>query len=143
MCGICGKLATNDKQIEENLLRKMTSVLAHRGPDDDGIYLNHLPDLSIGLGHRRLSIIDLSEAGRQPMFNEDKTVWMVFNGEIYNFRSLRTELEGKGHHFSSQTDCEVVIHLYEEEGIEGVKRLAGMFALRNPGCFFSAETVWV
>jgi len=110
------------------LLRKMTSSLSHRGPDDDGLYLNHLPDLSIGLGHRRLSIIDLSEAGRQPMSNEDKTVWMVFNGEIYNFQSLRAELEKKGHRFSSQTDSEVVIHLYEEEGIEGINRLAGMFA---------------
>ncbi|MBU4462492.1 MAG: asparagine synthase (glutamine-hydrolyzing) [Proteobacteria bacterium] len=121
-------MTTNGKRIEEDLLQRMTSVLLHRGPDDDGTYLNHLTDLSIGLGHRRLSIIDLSEAGRQPMSNEDKTVWMVFNGEIYNFRSLRAELEKKGHHFSSQTDCEVVIHLYEEEGIEGVKRLAGMFA---------------
>ncbi|MBW2003243.1 MAG: asparagine synthase (glutamine-hydrolyzing) [Deltaproteobacteria bacterium] len=121
-------MSTNGKRIEEALIRRMASVLSHRGPDDDGVYLNHLPDLSIGLGHRRLSIIDLSSAGRQPMSNEDKTVWMVFNGEIYNFQSLRAELEGKGHQFSSQTDCEVVIHLYEEEGIEGVKNLAGMFA---------------
>ena len=144
MCGICGKLRIDGRPVEEGLLRKMTSVLAHRGPDDEGIYLSSkqkapqydLPDLrgrqsskvEVGLGHRRLSIIDLSKAGRQPMSNEDNTVWMVFNGEIYNFQSLRTELEGKGHHFSSQTDCEVVIHLYEEEGIEGVKKLAGMFA---------------
>ena len=126
MCGICGKLTTNGKRIEEDLLQRMTSVLSHRGPDDEGVYLSS--KVEVGLGHRRLSIIDLSEAGRQPMSNEDKTVWMVFNGEIYNFRSLRTELEGKGHHFSSQTDCEVVIHLYEEEGIEGVKKLDGMFA---------------
>jgi len=128
MCGICGKLTTDGRLVEENLIFKMTSILAHRGPDDDGVYLNHLPDVSIGLGHRRLSIIDLSEAGHQPMPNEDNTVWMVFNGEIYNFQPLRAELIKKGHHFSSQTDCEVVIHLYEEEGIEGVKRLAGMFA---------------
>ncbi|RZB30145.1 MAG: asparagine synthase (glutamine-hydrolysing) [Desulfobacteraceae bacterium Eth-SRB1] len=144
MCGICGKLTTNGKRIEEELIQKMASVLSHRGPDDDGVYLSSkreapqydLPDLrgrqsskvEVGLGHRRLSIIDLSEAGRQPMSNEDKTVWMVFNGEIYNFQSLKAELINKGHHFSSQTDCEVVIHLYEEEGIEGVNRLAGMFA---------------
>ncbi len=128
MCGICGKLRIDGRPVEEKLIYKMASVLSHRGPDDDGAYLNHLPDLSIGLGHRRLSIIDLSEAGRQPMSNEDKTVWMVFNGEIYNFQSLRAELEKKGHNFSSQTDCEVVIHLYEEEGIDGVKKLAGMFA---------------
>jgi len=121
------------RPVEENLLRKMTSILSHRGPDDDGVYLSskqkaQSSKVNVGLGHRRLSIIDLSAAGRQPMSNEDKTVWMVFNGEIYNFPSLRTELEKKGHRFSSQTDCEVVIHLYEEEGIEGVKRLAGMFA---------------
>jgi asparagine synthase (glutamine-hydrolysing) len=126
MCGICGKLTTNGKRIEEGLIRRMTSVLSHRGPDDEGVYLSS--KLEMGLGHRRLSIIDLSEAGRQPMSNEDKTVWMVFNGEIYNFQSLRAELIKKGHSFSSQTDCEVVIHLYEEEGIEGVKKLAGMFA---------------
>ncbi|MEA3415224.1 MAG: asparagine synthase (glutamine-hydrolyzing) [Thermodesulfobacteriota bacterium] len=133
MCGICGKLTTNGKWIEEDLIQSMASVLSHRGPDDDGIYLSskqkaQSSKVEVGLGHRRLSIIDLSEAGRQPMSNEDKTVWMVFNGEIYNFQSLRAELEKKGHHFSSQTDCDVVIHLYEEEGFEGVKRLVGMFA---------------
>ncbi|MCK4468359.1 MAG: asparagine synthetase B, partial [Desulfobacterales bacterium] len=119
-------MTTNGKRIEEGLVRRMTSVLSHRGPDDDGVYLSS--KLEVGLGHRRLSIIDLSEAARQPMSNEDKTVWMVFNGEIYNFQSLKADLEKKGHYFSSQTDCEVVIHLYEEEGIKGVKKLAGMFA---------------
>ncbi|MBN2517128.1 MAG: asparagine synthetase B, partial [Deltaproteobacteria bacterium] len=127
MCGICGKVTMGGSPVEEGLLRKMTSVLSHRGPDDDGIYLNQKKDVSIGLGHRRLSIIDLSEAGRQPMTNEDKSVWMVFNGEIYNFQSLRSELEKKGHRFASQTDSEVIIHLYEEEGIEGVRKLIGMF----------------
>jgi len=126
-------LTANGKQIEENLLRRMNSVLSHRGPDNEGIFLSSRQEgqgseVEVGLGHRRLSIIDLSKAGHQPMSNEGKTVWMVFNGEIYNFQSLRAELEGKGHQFSSQTDCEVVIHLYEEEGIEGVKNLAGMFA---------------
>jgi asparagine synthase (glutamine-hydrolysing) len=128
MCGICGKMTMGGSPVEESLLRKMTSVLSHRGPDDDGVYLSSGGDVSIGLGHRRLSIIDLSEAGRQPMTNEDKSVWMVFNGEIYNFQSLRSELEKKGHRFASQTDSEVIIHLYEEEGIEGVRKLIGMFA---------------
>jgi asparagine synthase (glutamine-hydrolysing) len=104
MCGICGKLTTNGKPVDEGMLRKMSSVLSHRGPDDAGFYINAQHAVSsshvnIGLGHRRLSIIDLSEAGRQPMSNEDKTIWIVFNGEIYNFQSLRTELESKGHRF--------------------------------------------
>ncbi len=126
MCGICGKLRIDGGQVETELIDKMISVLSHRGPDGEGIYLS--PGKEVGLGHKRLSIIDLSESGRQPMSNEDKTVWMVFNGEIYNFQALRKELESKGHHFRSRTDCEAVIHLYEEEGIEGVKKLIGMFA---------------
>jgi len=138
MCGICGKLTTNGKQIEEDLLRRMTSVLSHRGPDNEGIFLSSKQEgqgsgVEVGLGHKRLSIIDLSNAGRQPMSNEGKTVWMVFNGEIYNFQSLRAELEGKGHQFSSQTDCEVVIHLYEEEGIEGGKKPCRHVCLCNMG----------
>lgn len=133
MCGICGKLITGSIPVDEGVLRKMTSALTHRGPDDEGIYLNTVKSslhsgVSMGLGHRRLSIIDLSEAGRQPMSNEDKSIWMVFNGEIYNFQSLRKELETNGHHFSSQTDCETIIHLYEEDGVEVVKKLVGMFA---------------
>jgi len=133
MCGICGKLTTDGKPVDEGLLRKMSSVLSHRGPDDEGVYISaqHAgigSHVNIGLGHRRLSIIDLSEAGRQPMSNEDKTIWMVFNGEIYNFQSLRAELESKGHRFHSRTDTEAIIHLYEEEGIDAVKRLVGMFA---------------
>jgi len=133
MCGICGKLTTDGKPVDEGILRKMTSVLSHRGPDDEGVYISaqHAAissHVNIGLGHRRLSIIDLSEAGRQPMSNEDKTIWMVFNGEIYNFQSLRAELESKGHRFHSHTDTEAIIHLYEEEGIDAVRRLVGMFA---------------
>lgn len=107
----------------------MTDILSHRGPDDSDIYLSRSGKASCGLGHRRLSIIDLSVAGRQPMSNEDKTVWMVFNGEIYNFAALREELERKGHHFVSRTDSEVIIHLFEEEGPACVKRIVGMFAL--------------
>ena len=85
MCGICGKLDFNGSPVDEDFLRRMTGLLAHRGPDDSGVYVSRPSDVGCGLGHRRLSIIDLSEAGRQPMCNEDKTVWMVFNGEIYNF----------------------------------------------------------
>ena len=129
MCGICGKLDFTGSPVDENLLRRMSDLLAHRGPDDSGIYMRHHGNVSCGLGHRRLSIIDLTEAGRQPMSNEDKTVWMVFNGEIYNFAALREELERKGHRFTSRTDSEVIIHLFEEEGSAGIARLVGMFAL--------------
>jgi asparagine synthase (glutamine-hydrolysing) len=129
VCGICGKLDFTGDRVEEGLLRRMCDRLAHRGPDDSGVYLRHEDGVSCGLGHRRLSIIDLSEAGRQPMCNEDRSLWMVFNGEIYNFAALREELEKKGHKFSSRTDSEVIIHLFEEEGSAGIAGLAGMFAL--------------
>ena len=125
MCGICGKLDFSGAPISEELLRRMCQSIAHRGPDDEGIYCAP----PVGLGHRRLSIIDLSPAGHQPMSNEDGTIRLVFNGEVYNFQSLREELLAKGHVFRSQTDCEPIIHLYEEEGIECLKRLNGMFAL--------------
>lgn len=112
----------------------MTSVLSHRGPDDEGIYTSRQsPDyssqrVSAGLGHKRLSIIDLSKDGIQPMTNEERTIFMVFNGEIYNYQSLKEELVQKGHIFTSRTDTEVIIHLYEEEGIDCIKKLNGMFA---------------
>jgi len=133
MCGICGKLSNSPGRITEELIRKMTDVMGYRGPDDQGIYLSTdyaspPAHVEVGLGHRRLSIIDLSEAGGQPIPNEDKTVWMIFNGEIYNFQSLRAELQGKGHAFISETDSEVIVHLYEEEGIRLLDRLNGMFA---------------
>jgi len=134
MCGICGKINIEGKEIRRELITRMNSVLTHRGPDDEGIYINNPSPgasqamASVGLGHKRLSIIDLSEAGRQPMSNEDGTIQMVFNGEIYNFKNLKKELEQNGHHFTSQTDCEVIIHLYEKEGIECIKKLNGMFA---------------
>ena len=128
MCGICGTVTTNGSRIDEAVLRRMTDVMTHRGPDESGVYLRQAPGLSVGLGHRRLSIIDLSEAGRQPLSNEDGTVWLVFNGEIYNYPELRRELEGKGHRFRSHTDSEVIVHLYEEEGTHCARRLAGMFA---------------
>jgi asparagine synthase (glutamine-hydrolysing) len=106
----------------------MTDVMTHRGPDESGLYIRHNDGMTVGLGHRRLSIIDLTEAGRQPLSNEDGSIWLVFNGEIYNYPALRKELEGRGHRFRSATDSEVIIHLYEEEGIGLAKRLAGMFA---------------
>src|SRR5262245_52047642 len=104
----------------------MRETLIHRGPDDAGIYLS--PDRRVGLAHRRLSIIDLSPAGRQPMSNEDGTVWITFNGEIYNHLPLRKELEAKGHLYQSRTDTETILHLYEEEGAECVRRIEGDFA---------------
>ena len=102
----------------------MCSVLSHRGPDDAGVYLKD----NIGLGHRRLSVLDVTQAGHQPMKNEDRTIWIVFNGEIYNYRELRKELEKKGHVFLSSSDTETIIHLYEEKGIECLQDLRGMFA---------------
>lgn len=124
MCGICGKL-NFDRQlpVERSLIRQMMDRIQHRGPDGSGEYLSGC----IGLGHRRLSIIDL-DTGAQPMTNEDGTIWLVYNGEIYNFQELRTELQLKGHQFKSTSDTEVIVHLYEEFGDQCVTRLRGMFA---------------
>lgn len=107
-----------------SLIRRMGELLAHRGPDGEGVYV----DGPVGLGHRRLAIIDLSSAGQQPMHNEDDTVWITFNGEIYNFQELRDDLLKRGHRFQSKTDTETIIHLYEEHGVDCLKRLRGMFA---------------
>ena len=124
MCGIAGKYHLDERgAVDRTLLTAMTRTLAHRGPDGEGYYLSG----PIGLGHRRLSIIDL-EGGRQPISNEDGTVWVTLNGEIYNFRRLRTELEGRGHRFSTNSDTEAIVHLYEERGIDCVQYLEGMFA---------------
>jgi asparagine synthase (glutamine-hydrolysing) len=124
MCGICGKLNFEGNGLNKDLLERMCRSFSYRGPDDEGTFIAP----PIGLGHRRLSIIDLSDAGHQPMSNEDETIWLVCNGEIYDFEDLRQELEQKGHILKSRTDCETIIHLYEEEGIHGLKRLNGMFA---------------
>ena len=105
----------------------MRDTLTHRGPDDAGAVV--LDGDRVALGHRRLSIVDLSPAGHQPMANEDGTVWITYNGEIYNHEALRAELEAKGHRFRSRTDTETILHLYEEEGPDSVRRLDGMFAL--------------
>jgi asparagine synthase (glutamine-hydrolysing) len=122
MCGIAG-IYSSGAPIEESLLRRMTSVMTHRGPDDEGHYLGS----SVGLGVRRLSIIDLA-GGHQPIQNERRTLWIVFNGEIYNYRELRAELLARGHQFSTHSDTEVIIHLFEDAGPECLSRLNGMFA---------------
>jgi asparagine synthase (glutamine-hydrolysing) len=119
MCGIVGFSWT-----DERLVRCMSRTLAHRGPDQDGFYV----DDQVSLGHRRLSIIDLSEHGRQPMDNEDGSIWVTYNGEIYNFQEIRAWLEAKGHRFRSRCDTEVIVHAYEEDGLDCVRRFNGMFA---------------
>jgi asparagine synthase (glutamine-hydrolysing) len=128
MCGICG-IFSYGWQEEDNAshVAAMCDTMAHRGPDDAGAYLS--PDGRTALGHRRLSIVDLSGAGHQPMSNEDGTLWIVFNGEIYNHVALRSEMEAKGHIYHSRTDTETLLHLYEEYGPEMLSRLHGMFAL--------------
>jgi len=127
VCGICGILATSDSfPIGEVLVTGMRDAMVHRGPDDGGSW--HQPEHRVALGHRRLSIVDLSPAGHNPMPNEDGTVWITYNGEVYNHGALREELERKGHSYRSQTDTETILHLYEEEGPRCVERLQGMFA---------------
>lgn len=128
MCGICGvfKYASSSFEITEELIIRMRDTMTHRGPDDDGVYISS--DRRIGLGHRRLSILDLSSAGRQPMSDDSRTVWIVYNGEVYNFLELRRELEDKGYTFRTRTDTEVLIYLYREYGRDFVHRLRGMFA---------------
>src|SRR6266542_350948 len=125
MCGIYGILElTKHSRPDENRLSKMGGSLMHRGPDDEGRYVGDC----IALGMRRLSIIDL-EGGHQPIANESGTVWVVCNGEIYNFRELRADLKKKGHVFRCQSDTEVIVHLYEEEGLDSFSKLRGMFAI--------------
>lgn len=125
MCGISGLVNCGGREV----LARMTHVQKHRGPDDSGIWEQRFPDGTyVGLGSRRLAILDLSASGHMPMTNADRTVCITYNGEVYNFRDLRRELEGKGYQFVSDTDTEVVLHLYEEEGPECVRRLNGIFA---------------
>src|SRR3954451_1112171 len=129
MCGIAGfadsstasPLTPDDATTR---VREMCSVIRHRGPDDEGVWV----DEGVALGMRRLSIIDLA-GGHQPIHNEDRTVWTVFNGEIYNFRELRAELEALGHQFYTATDTEVIVHAYEAWGPHAIARLRGMFGV--------------
>ncbi|HEY3884392.1 MAG TPA: hypothetical protein VGL62_04245, partial [Vicinamibacterales bacterium] len=134
MCGIAG-FADSDRQAgageasprldaEFSLVHGMCDVIRHRGPDDEGIHL----EPGVGLGMRRLSIIDLA-GGRQPLHNETKSIWVVFNGEIYNYRELRAELEAAGHRFSTSSDTESIVHAYEEWGEDVFARLRGMFGI--------------
>jgi asparagine synthase (glutamine-hydrolysing) len=124
MCGIAGVYNFNGEPVPTGLLKAMTDVIAHRGPDGEGFY-THGP---VGLGHRRLAIIDLSAAGRQPMANETADLIIIYNGEVYNFQELQVELQALGHRFQSKTDSEVVVHAYEEWGEKCVDRFNGMFA---------------
>jgi asparagine synthase (glutamine-hydrolysing) len=125
MCGIAGLANCGDREA----LGRMTRIQAHRGPDDSGLWERRFPDGSyIGLGSGRLAILDLSAGGHMPMGNEDRSLWITYNGEVYNFVELRGDLEKKGHRFSSNTDTEVVLHLYEEEGENCLHKLKGMFA---------------
>jgi asparagine synthase (glutamine-hydrolysing) len=119
MCGITGFNWEDTRMIQ-----KMNEAIAHRGPDDHGVYT----DETVSLGNRRLAIIDLSPSGRQPMSNEDETIWITYNGEVYNFQEIKKDLEKKGHVFTSKSDTEVIIHGYEEYGIDILHRLNGMFA---------------
>jgi len=144
MCGVCGEINFNNQGVKAETIQRMCEVLAHRGPDDEGMVLmrdgrfletkgslqSHLNEngFEVGLGHRRLAIIDLSDAAHQPMCNENGSVWIVYNGEIYNFRELKKELKYKGHLFKSNSDTEVILHGYEEWGVECLNRFRGMFA---------------
>src|SRR4030042_1025494 len=157
MCGIVGIFSSDSREVTTELLGRMTNTIRHRGPDDEGYVLGNtftgrcepragddtvvelrgaLKHLSapkeftsdIALGHRRLSIIDLSAAGHQPMSNEEGTVWIVHNGEVYNHAELREELKSRGYKFRSRTDTEVILHSYEEWGDECLCRFNGMWA---------------
>jgi asparagine synthase (glutamine-hydrolysing) len=128
MCGIAGAVWFDEKlAVSESTLKAMTDAISHRGPDDEGFYHTHRSGSGVALGHRRLSIIDLG-SGHQPLSNEDGTVWIVFNGEIYNYQELRPDLEARGHQFKTHSDTEVIIHLYEEYGPRCLNFLRGMFA---------------
>src|ERR1035441_3631226 len=122
MCGIAGFLLRKGRA-EPALVTAMCDPIRHRGPDDEGVYT----DGGCGIGMRRLSIIDLG-TGHQPLSNEDGSVWVVFNGEIYNYRELRDDLIRRGHRFTTNSDTETLVHLYEEKGAEGLALLRGMFA---------------
>lgn len=124
MCGIVAVINFDRSAVDPSQLTAMRDTLWHRGPDGEGLYV----DGPVGLGHRRLSIIDISESGRQPMSNEDGSILVVFNGEIYNYVELRQELKSKGHRFSSSSDTEVILHQYEEDGEDCVSRFSGMFS---------------
>ncbi|HVP06634.1 MAG TPA: asparagine synthase (glutamine-hydrolyzing), partial [Candidatus Acidoferrum sp.] len=124
MCGICGVVNFDShRPVDEQVLRRMTDIMTHRGPDDSGLYLNG----NVGLGFRRLSIVDLA-LGHQPMSNEDGRIWIVFNGEIYNHLDIHNRLISQGHVYKTRCDTETIVHLYEQDGIDGFKQMNGMFS---------------
>ncbi|HEX7294141.1 MAG TPA: hypothetical protein VF251_00225, partial [Pyrinomonadaceae bacterium] len=129
MCGICGvwEYGAAEQRVDESLLARMRDQMTHRGPDDSGELL--FDNGRGGFGFRRLSIIDLSPAGHQPMHGCDERTWLVFNGEIYNHAKLRAELERRGHVYQSKTDSETILHLYEERGIEFVHEIEGDYGI--------------
>ena len=129
MCGIAGifNYSQSPNLISDSILKRMTSVIAHRGPDDEGIYIS--PDRMLGFGFRRLAIIDLSPAGHQPMSTPDGSLWIVFNGEIYNHLELRKTLEAKGYRYRSKTDTETILYAYQEYGLDCIEKFYGMFAI--------------
>src|SRR5687768_382579 len=125
MCGIAGILCLDPRtRVDEGRLRRMRDVLTHRGPDGEGLVL----DGPMGLGHRRLAIVDVA-GGQQPMAGVGGDTWVSFNGEIYNHLDLRRELESRGHRYRSRSDTETILHLYAAEGVAGMARLRGMFAI--------------
>ena len=124
MCGICGIFESDGQTVSHAMVKKMADTLNHRGPDDEGFYCAP----GIGLGHRRLSIIDLA-GGHQPLSNEDDSIWIAFNGEIYNFQELNRQYLSTGHRFRTRSDTETIVHLYEELGEECFSKLRGMFAI--------------
>ena len=124
MCGIVGKYNFNKELVSKALVKKMCDVITHRGPDDEGFCINE----NVGIGMRRLSIIDL-EGGAQPVFDEDKSLVIVFNGEIYNYKELQIKLGSLGHKFLTNSDTEVLIHAYEEYGVDFLQKINGMFAI--------------
>src|SRR4030042_1082308 len=128
MCGIAG-IVSWSRPVDECILAQMNETMLHRGPDHSGNLVNSHDGLSVGLACQRLSIIDLSPAGDQPISNETKDVWIVYNGELYNNAELRRDLEGRGHVYHSRTDTETIVHAYEEFGLDCFERLNGMFAL--------------
>jgi asparagine synthase (glutamine-hydrolysing) len=143
MCGIAGIVTSEAASIDVNRLTSMTMMLNHRGPDDRGVHV----EPGLGFGHARLSIVDLA-GGRQPMSNADGSLWITFNGEIFNYVELREELVKKGHRFRTESDTEVLLHLYEEDGTAAVERLNGQWAFaiwnrRSQTLFLSRDPLGV
>jgi len=141
MCGITGFVNSNREAVDRSVLEAMNQAIFHRGPDEDGFYVKE----NVGLAMRRLAIIDLA-SGQQPMYNEDRTKAIVFNGEIYNYQELREKLDQLGHKFYTKSDTEVIVHLYDEYGVEGLQHLRGMFAIaiwdeRDKSLFLARDRV--